>query len=86
MALAFPVLAAGTPEAGHALAGRWCHSCHGASDAAPPLEAIANRPGTTPSTLRAWLTAPHPPMPDPSLTRGEIDDLVAYLMSLRQQR
>jgi cytochrome c len=81
-----PALAAGTAEAGRDLAERWCNSCHRGSDAAPRLEAVANRPSTTPRTLRDWLAAPHPPMPNPSLTRAEIDDVIAYLLSLRRER
>lgn len=86
LAFAAPALAAGRPEVGRALAERWCYSCHEQTDAAPTLEAAANRPGRTPGTLRAWLTAPHPPMPDPGLTTREIDDIVAYLASLQHGR
>ena len=83
---AFQVSAAGEAVEGRRLAERWCVSCHGATDAAPPLEALANRPNRTAYTLRAWLTQPHPPMPDLSLTREEIDDLVAYLAELAKPR
>ena len=79
-------LGAGDPAEGQRLAAQWCSACHGGSDAAPPLVTIANRPDRTPYTLRAWLTAPHPPMPDFSLPREQIDDLVAYLESLAKPR
>jgi mono/diheme cytochrome c family protein len=82
----YPALGAGNAADGQRLALQWCSSCHGASDAAPPLEAIANRPGRTPYTLRAWLMDPHPPMPNFSLPREQIDDLVAYLASLARSR
>jgi cytochrome c len=36
-----------------------------------------------PDQLRAWLTHPHGAMPDLSLTRAEIDDLIAYIETLR---
>jgi hypothetical protein len=36
-----------------------------------------------PEQLRAFLTHPHGQMPDLSLTRSEIDDLIAYIESLR---
>ncbi len=87
---AAPVQAAGDAAAGHALAQRWCTSCHvvdsatAGSDAAPAFSAIVNRAKRTPGTLRAWLAAPHPPMPNLSLSRREVDDIVAYLDSLRK--
>jgi mono/diheme cytochrome c family protein len=81
-----PAAAAGDPVEGARLARQWCVSCHGGSDAAPGLETVANRPGRTPYTLRAWLTEPHPPMPNFSLPREEIDHLVAYLASLARGR
>jgi cytochrome c len=81
--------AAGNAEAGRALAERSCVSCHTsaksnvASDSAPPLAELMRRAGRTPGTLRAWLSDPHPPMPNLSLTRTEIDNLVAYLTTLQ---
>jgi mono/diheme cytochrome c family protein len=81
---ATPALAAGDADSGRALAQRWCRGCHGASDAVPPLAEAVNRPGRTPGTLQAWLADPHPPMPNLSLTRAEIADLVAYLETLRK--
>ena len=75
---------------GHALARQWCTSCHmvepgGAtgSDVAPPFPQIAQDKRLTPGQLRAWLADPHPPMPNLSLTRDEIENLVAYISSLR---
>jgi hypothetical protein len=32
---------------------------------------------------RAFLLAPHPPMPDLNLSRADIDDISAYLDSLK---
>jgi mono/diheme cytochrome c family protein len=84
--VAAPALAAGDPEAGRALARQWCAGCHGASDAVPPLDEAVNRPGRTPGTLEAWLADPHPPMPNLSLSRREINDLVAFLGTLQRGR
>ena len=82
--------ATGDSQAGHRLAEQWCNTCHiveesGAGpDTAPPFPVIArNRKDR--AWVRAWLAAPHPPMPNLSLTRQEIDDVVAYLDSLVQQ-
>ncbi|HVZ02565.1 MAG TPA: hypothetical protein VHA35_23870 [Dongiaceae bacterium] len=80
--------AAGDPQVGLALAARWCSGCHAdnesasASDAAPSLQHIAQtRTGQT-AWLRSWLSAPHPPMPNLSLSREEIDGIIAYLEKL----
>ena len=56
------------------------------ADTAPPFAAIANDPKRSPDALRAWLARPHPPMPNMNLTRTEISDIVAYLLSLKTVR
>jgi len=74
---------------GHRIADRWCSSCHIAgdrgTDAVPTLESIARNRGHDARWLRQWLSEPHPPMPNPNLTRAEIEDVVAYLESLSRQ-
>lgn len=87
LALAAPALAAGDAQAGHALAQRWCSGCHVVDrgpgpDSAPPFPAIAQRNPHDHGWVRAWLAAPHPPMPDLHLSRREVEDVVAYLDSL----
>src|SRR5689334_18891469 len=91
VAAAGPVRAA-DPDAGQRLAQRWCAGCHAvgagrqaeAQDSAPTLPAVAKRQLSENRTwVRAWLTAPHPPMPDLALSRQEIEDVVAYLERLR---
>jgi mono/diheme cytochrome c family protein len=79
----------GDPETGRMLAEQWCSTCHitgvtetRATDVARGFEAIAEDPERSEDWLRAWLAAPHPPMPDLNLTRREIDHIVAYLKSL----
>ncbi len=82
---------AADPAEGGRLARQWCSSCHivapgmGGSDAAPPFEAVANRPSFTEAGTRAWLTDPHPPMPNLNLSRAEIDAIVTYIESLRME-
>ncbi|MGD9537460.1 MAG: c-type cytochrome [Alphaproteobacteria bacterium] len=89
---AAPAARAADAEAGRGLAESWCAGCHvigeqgqpSASDAAPTFAAIANRPDTTADGLRAFLSVPHADaMKGIVLPRLEIDDLVAYIMSLR---
>jgi mono/diheme cytochrome c family protein len=80
---------AGDPMAGADIAKRWCAECHAtgtgreATDAGPSFAAIANDPMRTEKRLRTWLSDPHPPMPNPGLSRVEIEDVIAYLASLR---
>ncbi len=75
---------------GKALAEKWCSHCHltgpgqkRAGDAAPTFTSIARMPSTTEMSLKAFLQTPHVRMPDYQLTRAEIDDLSAYILSLR---
>jgi mono/diheme cytochrome c family protein len=82
--------AAGNPENGRSIAERWCSTCHAvgrgpaASDAAPAFTALARE--RSPEQLRGWLAEPHPPMPNLSPTRAEVEDVVAYLRSLAPPR
>ena len=74
---------------GSQLAQQWCASCHvtGGSPAGtlqqgpPSFPTIAR--ARTAEQLRAFLSHPHGAMPDLSLTRAEIDDLVGYIETLR---
>lgn len=77
---------------GKAMAEKWCSHCHTvapsekhAKDTAPSFVAIARLPSTTEMSLRAFLQTPHVHMPDYHLTRDESADLVAYILSLRDQ-
>ncbi len=76
--------------AGRAVAQTWCANCHTvearpvtSADQAPGFMVIANRPGLTADGLRAFLSTPHGRMPDLSLSRTDIDNAIAYLLSLR---
>jgi mono/diheme cytochrome c family protein len=82
--------AAGDPARGLLLAKTWCASCHlvtadqaSASTEAPAFGSIAKRPSGELDALAGFLADPHPPMPNLSLTRDEIRDLLAYIGSLR---
>jgi mono/diheme cytochrome c family protein len=88
MWVVMPAAAAGDAQAGRNLAQRWCSGCHVVDqsgrgpDTAPPFPTIARQSQDDQGWLRAWLTAPHPPMPDLNLSRQQIDDVIAYLDSL----
>ena len=80
--------AAGNAEAGRQFVMRSCSSCHAteeartATDNAPPFSVVAKTNKDNPAWIRGWLMAPHPPMPNISLSRQQIDDVVAYLSTL----
>lgn len=81
---------AGEPASGGQIALRWCSTCHlvsedqtSASADAPTFRSIAAKYGDESDALAAFLADPHPPMPNMSLTRREIRDLVAYIGSLQ---
>jgi len=94
--LAAPLRSVAAQEIGDVTAGRklaetWCSSCHvvdptaqrGSSNAAPTFATIARINSTTHLSLRVFLLTPHSRMPDLHLGRDEIDDLAAYILSLR---
>ncbi|MBI3513376.1 MAG: c-type cytochrome [Proteobacteria bacterium] len=96
VALVIPLLtsaagAAGDPGAGAEVARTWCASCHLVDEAAtgpttqgpPTFRSVARRQTKTPDELRGFLTAPHAPMPSLGLSRVQIDNLIAYIESLR---
>jgi mono/diheme cytochrome c family protein len=80
--------ASGNAEAGRQLVMRSCSSCHAtesaktATDNAPPFSAVAKSNKERPAWIRGWLMEPHPPMPNISLSRQQIDDIIAYLGTL----
>ena len=50
-----------------------------------PFEDIANTTGVTEPALLAWLFTTHPTMPSIVVTPQEALDIVAYILSLREQ-
>jgi mono/diheme cytochrome c family protein len=83
----FPAVLAqqlGDPAAGERLAAANCAQCHGADLAAPALAAIAAMPSTTQTSLSAFLQTPHASMPSLTFSGAELNDLIAYILSLRR--
>jgi mono/diheme cytochrome c family protein len=71
---------------GEKLARRWCASCHvvatdqrQGNTQASPFSAMAKIPGLNAEKIALFLLAPHPPMPDMSLSRSEAADLAVYI-------
>ena len=82
--------ATGNLAEGRRLAELWCSSCHlvspsqvSASTEAPPFATVAREADDEFTWLRAFLMDTHPPMPQFSLSREEIRNLIAYIASLR---
>ena len=81
----------GDPAAGQRLAETWCGSCHiagpatarGVSNGVPTFAGIGRMKSTTMLSLRVFLQTPHARMPDLHLSREEVDNLAAYILSLR---
>lgn len=77
---------------GQRLAQQWCANCHAVApgqrpptgDAVASFPAIAAMTSTTQISLRIFLQTPHANMPDFQLSRGQVDALVAYILSLRR--
>ena len=79
---------------GRQLATTLCAGCHlneGQGEKQGPMGvpgfiAVANRPEQTFGGIVRWLKAVPPMMPDHHLTLDEIDQLAAFIMSLRNER
>ena len=87
------VFAQGSPpdtQNGLAVAERLCATCHAVDPQAvgirpdvPSFSVIASLPGMTPERLAGSIILPHPAMPGVALTRAELRDVIAYIVSLR---
>ena len=81
----------GVASFGRAYAEHACASCHAIAPSqlrspnpnAPAFAAVADLPGMNSMALRAWLRTSHPTMPNLILTPARIDDLSAYMSTLR---
>jgi mono/diheme cytochrome c family protein len=84
----------GSAQMGKAYAAKVCADCHDIEPAgefspspeAPPFQEVADTIGMSPRALAVWLRSSHPTMPDFILSDDEIDNVVAYIMSLRTPR
>jgi mono/diheme cytochrome c family protein len=89
LSLAASAEAAGDPEAGVAVALRWCTACHLIKPQAggpvlqgpPTFQTMARE--RNPAMLRTFLVNPHPPMPPITLSNADIENLLAYIETQR---
>jgi mono/diheme cytochrome c family protein len=79
------------PEHGKALAERLCSNCHlieagqeHANVDVPTFHEIANMKGQTEGAIIAHIILPKHPMPVIPVTKSELSDLAAYIMTLRE--
>jgi mono/diheme cytochrome c family protein len=85
---------AGNPQAGLALAREVCASCHAVlagetqspNARAPSFEAIARTPGMTGTVLAVALRTSHETMPNLMFEADELQDVIAYTLSLNRSR
>jgi mono/diheme cytochrome c family protein len=80
------------PVHGKALAESLCSNCHLVGSGqehvnadVPSFREIANVPGRTAGDIIAFIILPKHPMPTIPLTKAELADLAAYIISLRDQ-
>lgn len=82
----------GNPLRGREIATKLCSSCHHVlpmtipDKADPPsFQSIANLPSTTGIALNAFLHSSHKNMPNLILAPADSNDVIAYILSLKQQ-
>ena len=95
MAMAAPVLAQDAPgdvASGRRLAETLCANCHQidfqqpkAAARAPGFVQIAKMPSTTGLALNVFLRTSHDVMPNYILSRQDSDDIVAFILSLKDR-
>jgi mono/diheme cytochrome c family protein len=97
LVLSVPLALAGVtskpdPVQGKALAEKLCTNCHLVGSAAqqqpanadvPSFPEIANLEGQSAGAIAARIMLPKHPMPTIPLTKAELADLAAYILSLR---
>jgi mono/diheme cytochrome c family protein len=81
----------GNPALGRGLALKVCVECHrvepgeskGELPDPPAFQNLADDPAMTALALRVFLTTPHTNLPNLILSDAEVDDVIAYIHSLK---
>ena len=91
-ALAAPIPGQPDPVHGKVLAESLCTNCHLVSSGqehvnadVPSFHEIGNMEGQTAGDIAAHIILPKHPMPQIPLTKAELADLAAYILSLRDK-
>lgn len=79
---------------GRDFAIRVCAECHAVlpeekispNDKALSFRTIANTPGMSRTAIIVWFQSPHPTMPHLVLADDDLDDVIAYIQSLKDDR
>ena len=82
----------GDPQKGRALAQQFCAECHAVekrhvhspNSQAPSFTAVASTPGMTAMALNVFFQTPHRTMPNFILKSDQKNDIIAYIMSLKE--
>jgi mono/diheme cytochrome c family protein len=83
----------GDPDAGATYAKDVCAQCHAVLPneqlsplpGAPSFQNVAETPGMTSTALAVWLQTSHPTMPNIILAPEELENVIAYILSLKRQ-
>ena len=76
-------------QAGFTYAQAYCAKCHGISGEPSPLpqaprfKIVAEQPGITAMSLQVWLQTSHPTMPNIILEPKDMQNVIAYILSLK---
>jgi mono/diheme cytochrome c family protein len=81
----------GNAKLGQEYAGRVCVECHevepkgeiSPNPDAPSFQSVADTPGMSARALAVWLQTSHPSMPNLIIKPDDMDNVIAYIMSLR---
>jgi mono/diheme cytochrome c family protein len=86
-------------DTGHARKGlsyarKVCAACHNVSESnapspngkAPPFKHVANLPGTSLVALTEWSRTPHSSMPNLIVEPNDMDDVIAYILTLKDRK
>ncbi|WP_371199097.1 cytochrome c [Hyphomicrobium sp. 99] len=82
------------PQNGRVIVRALCTNCHLIGEApnsavnadVPSFPAVANKPDQSAEHISNWLLNSHGPMPNVHLTKKELSDVAAYIMSLRRPK
>jgi tetratricopeptide (TPR) repeat protein len=84
----------GDARKGLSYARKVCAGCHNVSGSnapspnsmAPPFKRIGNTPGMSVTALTVWSRTTHPTMPNLIIEPDDMDDLIAYILSLKDRK
>ena len=81
----------GDPQAGLTYAMETCSACHGIADEKSPtpeatsFKEVVNVPGMNAKALLVWMSVLHPTMPNITPERKDLMNVIAYILSLKDQ-